>query len=315
MEVALESDNPPSIQQRKAPSELFFNPLRTATNAWLEIQVFYVRVSCPFLEQAPEVLSIKCCARLSGSPYEINRSRVSATHEATLVLRRDRMDAETAEAIYVCTDNLRITGPLAFKICCQDDATLVCGTIKNGDTGHDGQWEESIGSRCSSGWLMDCSCGPSLPISTFLKGKGDISIFPSAEVCIAGRFCDSPVILTQMVQLIARKRHARRHTLDVIPEVEELESTKESRSLANISHQMEEHTIYQELDLISARPLSMYERHVALEDDYGDLTWFNTGVRVGVGIGLGMCVGLGIGVGLLMRGYHATTRALRRKLL
>ncbi|GJN39675.1 hypothetical protein PR202_gb28808 [Eleusine coracana subsp. coracana] len=49
------------------------------------------------------------------------------------------------------------------------------------------------------------------------------------------------------------------------------------------------------------------------DDDDGQLTWFNAGVRVGVGIGLGVCVGVGIGVGLLMRSYQATTRSLKRR--
>jgi hypothetical protein len=49
------------------------------------------------------------------------------------------------------------------------------------------------------------------------------------------------------------------------------------------------------------------------QDDDGQLSWFNAGVRVGVGIGLGMCVGIGIGVGLLMRSYQATTQTFRRR--
>ncbi|XP_062191610.1 uncharacterized protein At1g01500-like isoform X2 [Phragmites australis] len=49
------------------------------------------------------------------------------------------------------------------------------------------------------------------------------------------------------------------------------------------------------------------------DDDDGQLSWFNAGVRVGVGIGLGVCVGVGISVGLLMRSYQATTRSLKRR--
>uniref|UniRef100_J3MQD4 Uncharacterized protein n=1 Tax=Oryza brachyantha TaxID=4533 RepID=J3MQD4_ORYBR len=49
------------------------------------------------------------------------------------------------------------------------------------------------------------------------------------------------------------------------------------------------------------------------DDDDGQLTWFNAGVRVGVGIGLGVCVGVGIGVGLLMSSYQATARSLKRR--
>lgn len=320
MELALEPEDAPSFLQKNAgfsaQLEPFLScPLRPASTSWLEIQVFYVRVSCPYLEHAPDLLGIKCSARASNCLFEVNRSRVSLAQEATLSLRRDRMDAETAEAIYVCTDSLRTTGPLAFKICEQDDATLICGIIKKCDSWPDGPWVEGVGPLCKSGWLMECNCTVPSSGCAFLKGKGDLSMLPSIEVCIAGRFCSSPVILTQTVPLVARRRHSRRHTLDAIPEADEFERTKESSDLAKLSNQMKEHTIYQELDLITARPLGMYEPCVSLEDDYGDLTWFNTGVRVGVGIGLGMCVGLGIGVGLLMRGYQATTRVLKRKLL
>lgn len=51
------------------------------------------------------------------------------------------------------------------------------------------------------------------------------------------------------------------------------------------------------------------------DQDNGELTWFNAGVRVGVGIGLGMCLGVGIGVGLMVRTYQATTRTFRRGFL
>ena len=73
---------------------------------------------------------------------------------------------------------------------------------------------------------------------------------------------------------------------------------------------------YRELDLTSTPPLGFYRQGAYFEvDDDGELNWFNTGVRVGVGIGLGMCVGIGVGVGLLMRGYQATTKTLKRRLL
>jgi hypothetical protein len=48
------------------------------------------------------------------------------------------------------------------------------------------------------------------------------------------------------------------------------------------------------------------------DGDDGQMTWFNTGVRVGVGLGLGMCLGVGIGVGLIARTFHATSRTLRK---
>lgn len=52
-----------------------------------------------------------------------------------------------------------------------------------------------------------------------------------------------------------------------------------------------------------------------MDGEYGELTWFAAGVRVGVGIGLGICLGVGIGVGVLLRSYTAATRNFRRQLL
>lgn len=52
-----------------------------------------------------------------------------------------------------------------------------------------------------------------------------------------------------------------------------------------------------------------------IDDEYGELTWFAAGVRVGVGIGLGICLGVGIGVGVMLRSYEAATRNFRRRLL
>lgn len=58
-----------------------------------------------------------------------------------------------------------------------------------------------------------------------------------------------------------------------------------------------------------------YEGMDYLEDEDGELTWFNAGVRVGVAIGLSVCLGVGIGVGLLVRTYQGATCNFRRRLL
>lgn len=60
---------------------------------------------------------------------------------------------------------------------------------------------------------------------------------------------------------------------------------------------------------------NMYWRTNYMEREDGELSWFNSGVRVGVGIGLGICLGIGVGVGLLVRTYQATSRTLRRQLM
>lgn len=60
---------------------------------------------------------------------------------------------------------------------------------------------------------------------------------------------------------------------------------------------------------------NMYGRTDYMEREDGDLSWFNSGVRVGVGIGLSICLGIGVGVGLLVRTYQATSRTLKRQLM
>lgn len=324
MEMGREADEPaaslhrnPVLSKKVEPDFLSLSCPQPSTTVWMEIQVFYVRVSCLSLENAPEFLTIRCAAKVSGSSFEINRVRVSCAQEATLALRRDRMDTKSQEAIYVCTDRLRTTGSLPFKIC-HGEETLICGTIEKSDPWPDGQWLDGFGILCKAGWSMECKCALSSSGCAFMKRKGDSGVLeapPSMEVCVAGRYSSSPVILTQIVHLVVRRRHSRRLTLDAIPEVDESERGRHGSVLTTLSSQMEEHTFYQELDLRSARSLAVYEPGVYLEGDDGELTWFNTGVRVGVGIGLGMCVGIGISVGLLMRGYQATTKALRRRLL
>lgn len=57
------------------------------------------------------------------------------------------------------------------------------------------------------------------------------------------------------------------------------------------------------------------QRTIYVDEEDGELSWFNAGVRVGVGIGLGLCVGVGIGVSLLVRSYQATTRNFKRRFI
>lgn len=49
-----------------------------------------------------------------------------------------------------------------------------------------------------------------------------------------------------------------------------------------------------------------------LEEEEGELSWFNSGVRMGMGLGLGMCLGIGVGLGLVIRTYRATAGAFRK---
>lgn len=291
---------------------------------WLEVRVFYVRVNCCSLEDAPETLTIKYGPRPVASTFEINGSRVPATDEPTLILRRDRVDTESSEATYVGTDKLRTTGSLSFEVCHKEE-TLICGAMENSESWLDGQGIDRIGAigtlskSYKAGWVMECRCAISSPACVFLKRKGAPDSMnvnfssPLMEVYVAGRYSGAPVVLTQTVELMVRRKLGRRNTLDSIPEVDELERSSSHSTLADLASQVEEQSFYQELDRKRAVLLGGYGQDSYMEGDEGEITWFNAGVRVGVGIGLGMCVGIGIGVGLMMRAYQSTTRNLRRR--
>jgi hypothetical protein len=199
-------------------------------NAWLDVRVIYVRVSgCP-LDDAPESLTIRFPARSIGTAFEVNGGRISPSEEAVLVLRRDRVDTETAEATYVSTDNLRASGSVSFDVFNKDEA-LLSGTIEQQQQ----QSEEpppAPGSAANAAnstnleWEMECSCVVGQGGCAFLKGRNDSSypsmslVHPVMEVCIVGRFSGMPVILSQTVQIVARRRVNRQITLAAIPESE-----------------------------------------------------------------------------------------------
>lgn len=293
---------------------------------WLELRVFYVRVSCCSLEDAPETLNIKYGPRLAASSFEINGCRIPATDEPIVVLRRDRVDTESSEATYVSTDRLRSTGALSFDVRHKEEI-LICGAMENTDGWLDGEGIDRIGAvgtlskRYKTGWVMECKCAITSPACIFLKRrKGDLDSMnanlslPLMEVYVAGRYSGAPVVLTQTVELVVRRKLGRRNTLDAIPEVDELERSSSHSTLADLASQVDEQSFYQELDNKRAGLLAAgYGQDSYMEGEEGEITWFNAGVRVGVGIGLGMCVGIGIGVGLMMRAYQSTSRNLRRR--
>ncbi|MCO5576771.1 hypothetical protein L7F22_030591 [Adiantum nelumboides] len=291
--------------------------------SWLDVRVFYVRLSCCSLDDAPDTLTLKFGPRPVSCTFEINGCKVPSSEEPISTLRRDRVDRESSEATYVGTDRLRTTGALSFEVCHKEE-TLICGAMENTEVWLDGHGIDRIGAvgtlnkRHKAEWVMECRCAISSAACIFLKRRVDptnVSLsIPSMEVYVAGRYCGAPVVLTQTVELVVRRKLGRRNTLDAIPEVEEVERSNSSSTLADIAIQEEEHSFYQELDCKRPGLLGGYMQDAYMEGEEGEITWFNAGVRVGVGIGLGMCVGLGIGVGLMMRAYQSTTRTLRRQL-
>lgn len=278
---------------------------------WLDIRVFYVRISNFMVDDStPECLTLNHIPLSPDTLLEVNGARCAIYSEgASCILRRDRLDKKSEEATFVSTDSIRLSGSVKFDVFHKEDLVL-SGVLEM--SCREGFTSEYNGNARK--WSMNCETVMSAGAG-FLKGKqiiGSESSSPTIEVYVAGCFLGTPVILTKTLQFNHRKKPNRKVMLDSIPEYDTSVSNKYDGSRADL--QVTEYRSYkpeteEELN-------NMYWRHMEyIEGEDGELSWFNAGVRVGVGIGLGICLGVGIGVGLLVRSYQATTRSFRRRLL
>ncbi|KAL2892122.1 hypothetical protein RDABS01_008031 [Bienertia sinuspersici] len=274
---------------------------KSPPSIWFEIRLFYVRIAPCDVDAVPDHLTLKHLRDELGVSLEINGSRVPASESSSSTLRRDRVDRDSSEVTYVSTDNVKISGDVEFEVS-EVDNLLLCGSL----------------GRFENDWSMDFYAGGSggcSPSSAFFQPKLGISS-PSIEVYVAGRWADTPVILTKMISVSPRRKSPRYSTLDAIPEVSD-ETEKDHKVVvpANgiIRHRQLQLTGTEDEREAEGKFLHHWYPDEVYEGEDGQLTWFNAGVRVGVGIGLGMCLGIGIGVGLLMRSYQTTTRNFRRR--
>lgn len=322
-----------------AADPLFLFAATTPHASWFDVRVVYVRVSacCCSEDVAPEALSLRFPPRNIGTALELNGGRISPSEEAVLVLRRDRVDPESAEATYLSTDYVRTSGPLSFQVFFKDQA-LVGGTLEQQQQSSDEanspveqQGDDSGGCKSTTlvksigggrrPWSLDCTCVVGQAGCVFSKTRLDdyssflsSSLLPAMEVCLVGRHLGTPVILSQTVHLTAARRRSNRqtNTLDVIPEAEELGKLGSLMMIDELALRTNSSSFRDFTDKVAAGQGYGLEGGGYEDGDDGQMTWFNTGVRVGVGLGLGMCLGVGIGVGLIARTLHATSRTLRK---
>lgn len=299
----------PGLQIIRHPT--YYLPSSRSSLPWFDLRVFYVRISNFLVDDStPECLTLNHIPLSPDTLLEVNGARCTINSEpVSSVLRRDRVDKKAEEATYVSTDTIRVTGNVKFEIFEKNDLVL-SGTLEmSNSNGYIGDSKNS-----AKRWSMNCE--PVIAAGTgFMRGKqivGSESLSLTIEVYIAGSFSGTPIILTKTLQLNFRKKHNRKGALDAIPEYETSESQKEYAD--DLDLQVAEYsnnkTESEEEDY------SLYWRRTGyMDSEDGELSWFNAGVRVGVGIGLGVCVGLGIGVGLLVRGYQATTKKFKRRLI
>uniref|UniRef100_A0A0E0KJM1 Erythronate-4-phosphate dehydrogenase family protein n=1 Tax=Oryza punctata TaxID=4537 RepID=A0A0E0KJM1_ORYPU len=291
--------------------KIIMHPLYTPRSSpWLDLKVFYVRVSnCEVDESAPDRLTLNHIPLSPDTVIEVNGQRSSMhTEFISSSLRRDRVDKMTEEATFVSTDSIRMTGSVRFQVFDKNDLLLTGDLELCSANGVVGESKNS-----SKRWNMKCQ--PASSCNGFLKGKpstGSESVHPVIEVYLAGTFCGTPIILTKTVQHISRRKSQMKLKLDSIPENEATEQQKEELNEDSLQvSELQNHKSETDVDVDYN---SLYSRQDFIEGEDGELSWFNAGVRVGVGIGLGICVGVGLGVGLLVRTYQSTSRNFRRRL-
>ncbi|KAL6857051.1 hypothetical protein ACP4OV_018433 [Aristida adscensionis] len=190
-----------------------------------------------------------------------------------LPLRLDRHDAASAEATYVSTAAARLAPPAAAF----EVADHRGAALLRGTL----RRRPDAAKPDSPAWAIDCVPDP-----------GAAAAASAFEVYVAGCCAGEPAVLTRALRL-------------AVPEDAPGGLVRRrSGSLTAVGY---------EGDNDMSTGSMQYPEGWYSDDDDGQLSWFNAGVRVGVGIGLGVCVGVGIGVGLLMRSYQATTRSLKRR--
>ncbi|CAM8915877.1 unnamed protein product [Rhodiola kirilowii] len=278
-------------------------------SSWLDLRVFYVRVSNFVVDDStPEFLTLNLIPLSPDTLLEVNGSRCGLHSDGvSALLKRDRIDKKCEEATFVGTDSIRLTCKVKFEVLDKDN--LILSGILEMASSNGGTVREPT--QISKQWNMNCESQITAGTS-FLKRKQMMGHeTPIIEVYLAGCFSGTPIILTKSIQLSNLKRQSKLHTLDAIPEDET--SAYEYKTLSGQDLQVSEYQNYK-LESEDDRN-SSYWRDEYIENEDGELSWFNAGVRVGVGIGLGVCLGVGIGVGLMVRTYQVTTRKFRGRLL
>ncbi|XP_073127572.1 uncharacterized protein At1g01500-like isoform X2 [Henckelia pumila] len=272
----------------------------------LHIRVFYVRISRFIVDgTTPECLILNLIPLSRDTILKVNGTACSLEREGiSCVLRRDRVDKKSEEVTFVGTDIITLTDNVKFEVVLDKDDLLITGVL------------DLSSSNGSKNWSIDCE--PVIRFGdAFLKGrrfKDSGYTIPALEVCVAGCFLGSPVILTKTLPL-NRKRHGKIGVLNTIPEYDASDHQSHEDVVRGCDLQITDYINYKRESEEDFADLYWSAMEINKEGEEWELSRFNAGVRVGVGLGLSICLGVGVSVGLLVRTYQITTRTLKRGLL
>jgi hypothetical protein len=209
-----------------------FQPSLKGSLPWLDIRVFYVRVSkCELDNSAPEVLTLNHVPLNPDTLLEVNGVRSSMYSDGiSTLLKRDRVDRKSEEVTFVSTDSIRMSGSVKFEVFDKENL-LLFGALELCNS--NGGVRESNSNGQS--WSINCESNI-IPGTKFFKEKQLLlppdSTLPTIEVYIAGSFSGTPIILTKTLHLSSQKRHSRKGALNAIPEDEANENGKDPSALA-----------------------------------------------------------------------------------
>jgi hypothetical protein len=220
------------MDQNHIESNSYKYLITNKSSSWLEIRLFYVRVTPCVIESVPDHLTIRHLRRSISTPLEINGSKIPSSDSASLTLRRDRLNKESSEVTYVSTDSVRVTRGVEFEVLDNKDMVL-CGSLERIETT---SWGNNGGvggleNDARTGWSLECcvAAGVFEGNSVFKLGVSA----PVIEVYIAGCCGGVPVILTKTILVGPMKKPSRYAMLDAIPEDEELDNRKQNGVISN----------------------------------------------------------------------------------
>nr|TKR85109.1 hypothetical protein D5086_0000251370 [Populus alba] len=218
-----------SVSKENGHTVVRHAPCQPRSLPWLDLRVFYVRVSkCEIDGSTTERLSVNHIPLYPDTLLEVNGVRTSINSSgASTTLGRDRLDKKSEEATFVSTDNTRMTGSVKFEVF-DKDVLILSGAV---DLCSSNGFVEGSGNH-DQRWRMNCESD--ITIGTgFLKAKqfmGPDSEMPTIEVYIAGSFPGTPIILTKTLHLGFHKEQMRKGMLDSLPEYEATESQEDAPS-------------------------------------------------------------------------------------
>uniref|UniRef100_A0A2P2QL87 Uncharacterized protein n=1 Tax=Rhizophora mucronata TaxID=61149 RepID=A0A2P2QL87_RHIMU len=165
------------------------------TSSWLEIRLFYVRITPCVVDGVPDHLALRHLRRGISSPLEINGSSIPAADSASIILRRDRLNKESFEVTYLSTDSVRVAGAVEFEVSENNDI-LFCGSLERIESAW-GNGNLGLENDSRTGWSMECYMVASVGErkSVFFHPRMGVTS-PAIEVYIAGCCGGVPVILS-----------------------------------------------------------------------------------------------------------------------